>query len=46
MSKREDEEKKRKKQKSLLEAEILALIQCSLKAVLNTTIDELLKDFK
>ena len=39
-------QKKKKKKQSVLEAEIMAIMNKSLKTALDMVIDELLKDFK
>ena len=44
MSDRKNE--KKKKQKSILEAQILSLVQKSMKAALDMAIDDILKGFK
>ena len=41
-----DKEKKKKKKQSILEAEIMSIMQKSLKTALNMALDDLLKDFK
>ena len=41
-----DKQKKKKKKQSVLEAEIMAIMNKSLKTALDMAIDELLKDFK
>ena len=41
-----DKQKKKKKKQSVLEAEIMAIMNKSLKTALDMVIDELLKDFK
>lgn len=47
MSSKDDEKKKKqKKQQSILEAQILAMIQSSMDAVMKTAIKEIFKDFK
>jgi hypothetical protein len=40
------DQKKKKKKKNILEAEILAFMQKSMKTVLDTALDEIFKDFK
>lgn len=39
-------DKKKSKKKNVLEAEILAFMQKSMKTVLDTALDEIFKDFK
>ena len=41
-----DREKKKKKKQSILEAEIMSIMQKSLKTALDLALDDLLKDFK
>ena len=41
-----DREKKKKKKQSILEAEILRIMQKSLKTALDMALDDILKDFK
>ena len=41
-----DREKKRKKKKSVLEAEILSFMQKSLKTALDLALDDIFKDWK
>ena len=41
-----DKEKRKKKKQSILEAEIMSIMQKSLKTALNMALDDLLKDFK
>ena len=41
-----DREKKKKKKQSILEAEIMRIMQKSLKTALNLALDDILKDFK
>ena len=41
-----DKEKKKKKKQSILEAEIMRIMQKSLKTALNLALDDILKDFK
>ncbi len=43
---KERNKKKQKKKKNILESEILAIMQKSLKTALDMALDELLKDFK
>lgn len=45
MTPRKDKEKKKKK-KSILEAEIMAILQKSMRTALDMALDELLKDWK
>lgn len=40
------DQKKKKKKKNILEAEILALMQKSMKTALDMALDEIFKDFK
>ena len=46
MSKDDKKAKQRKKQEGILEREILAIMQASLKAAMEQALDELLKDWK
>jgi hypothetical protein len=46
MSKEEDKKKKKKKRQSILEKEIFAIMQKSIKAATQAALDDLLKDFK
>lgn len=46
MSRQEDREKKKKKEKSILEAEILALMQKSLKAAMDAALNDIFKEWK
>ena len=46
MSQRDKQKKKKKKKQSVLEAEIMAIMNKSLKTALDMVLDELLKDFK
>lgn len=46
MSQYDKKKKKEKKKQSVLEAEILAIMNKSLKTALDMALDELLKDFK
>ena len=46
MSQEDKNKKKKKKKQSALEAEIMAIMNKSLKTALDMAIDELLKDFK
>ncbi len=41
-----DREKKKKKKQSILEAEIMRIMQKSLKTALDLALDDILKDFK
>ena len=41
-----DKEKKKKKKQSILEAEIMRIMQKSLKTALDLALDDILKDFK
>ena len=41
-----DREKKKKQKQSILEAEIMSIMQKSLKTALNLALDDILKDFK
>ena len=41
-----DKEKKKKKKQSILEAEIMRIMQKSLKTALNLALDDILKDWK
>ena len=41
-----DKEKKKKKKQSILEAEIMRLMQKSLKTAIDMALDDILKDFK
>ena len=41
-----DREKKKKKKQSILEAEIMRIMQKSLKTAINMALDDILKDFK
>ena len=41
-----DKEKKKKKKQSILEAEIMRIMQKSLKTAIDMALDEILKDFK
>jgi len=41
-----DKDKKKKKKQSILEAEIMSIMQKSLKTALNLALDDILKDFK
>ena len=47
MSQRQkDKEKKKKKKQSLLEAEIMIIMEKSLKTAIDRALDDILKDFK
>jgi uncharacterized protein YpiB (UPF0302 family) len=41
-----DKEKKKKKKQSILEAEIMRIMQKSLKTAIDLALDDILKDFK
>ena len=41
-----DKDKKKKKKQSILEAEIMRIMQKSLKTAIDMTLDDILKDFK
>ena len=41
-----DKDKKKKKKQSILEAEIMRIMQKSLKTALDAALDDILKDFK
>ena len=41
-----DKDKKKKKKQAILEAEIMSIMQKSLKTALNLALDDILKDFK
>ena len=41
-----DKEKKKKKKKPILEAEIMRIMQKSLKTAIDLALDDILKDFK
>ena len=41
-----DKEKKKKKKQSILEAEIMRIMQKSLKSAIDLALDDILKDFK
>ena len=41
-----DREKKKKKKQSILEAEIMSIMQKSLKTALNLALDDIFKDWK
>ena len=42
----QDREKKKKKKQSILEAEIMRIMQKSLKTAIDMALDDILKDFK
>ena len=44
--KEKDKQKKKKKQQSILEAEIMSIMQKSLKTALNLALDDIFKDWK
>ena len=46
MSSKEDREKKKKKEKSILEAEIFAIMERSLKQAMDMAIADIFKDWK
>ena len=46
MANKKEKKKKKSKKKNVLEAEILAFMQKSMKTVLDTALDEIFKDFK
>ena len=46
MSSKEDREKKKKKDKSILEAEIFAIMERILKQAMDMALDEIFKDWK
>ena len=46
MSSKEDREKKKKKEKSILEAEIFALMEKSLKQAMDMALADIFKDWK
>ena len=46
MSSKEDREKKKKKEKSILEAEIFALMERSLKQAMDMALADIFKDWK
>ena len=46
MTQQQKNKKQKKKKKSVLEAEIMAIMNKSLKTALDMVLDELLKDFK
>ena len=41
-----DKDKKKKKKQSILEAEIMSIMQKSLKTAIDMALDDILKDFK
>ena len=41
-----DKEKKKKKKQSILEAEIMSIMEKSMKTALNKALDDILKDWK
>ena len=41
-----DKEKKKKKKQSILEAEIMKIVEKSLKTAIDRALDDILKDFK
>ena len=41
-----DKDKKKKKKQSILEAEIMSIMQKSLKTAIDLALDDILKDFK
>ena len=45
MSKKDDKKKKRKERQSIIEKELFAMLQSSLRACLDKALDEVLKDF-
>ena len=46
MKSQKDKEKEKKKKKSILEAEVMRIMEKSLKTALDLVLDDLLKDFK
>ncbi|MBO5129857.1 MAG: hypothetical protein J6B95_05885 [Oscillospiraceae bacterium] len=46
MKSQKDKEKEKKKKKSILEAEVMRIMEKSLKTALDLALDDLLKDFK
>ena len=44
--KEKEKQKKKKKQQSILEAEIMSIMQKSLKTALNLALDDIFKDWK
>ena len=45
-SQKEKEKKKKKKKQSILEAEVMRIMEKSLKTALDMALDDILKDFK
>lgn len=46
IQKADDREKKRKKKQSILEAEIMSIMEKSMKAALDKALDDIFKDWK
>lgn len=46
MKSQKDKEKEKKKKKSILEAEVMRIMEKSLKTALDLALEDLLKDFK
>lgn len=46
MKSQKDKEKEKKRKKSILEAEVMKIMEKSLKTALDLALDDLLKDFK
>ena len=46
MKSQKDKEKKKKRKQSILEAEVMRIMEKSLKTALDLALDDLLKDFK
>lgn len=46
MKSQKDKEKEKKRKQSILEAEVMRIMEKSLKTALDLALDELLKDFK
>ena len=46
MKSQKDKEKEKKKKQSILEAEVMRIMEKSLKTALDLALDDLLKDFK
>lgn len=46
MKSQKDKEKEKKKKKSILEAEVMRIMEKSLKTALDLALDDILKDFK
>ena len=46
MKSQKDKEKEKKKKKSILEAEVMRIMEKSLKTALDMALDDILKDFK